>query len=191
MKDYKDRCCNGIGDKNQPKYMIVGMCGGRLGCIRTGIPFTKDGSGKLFIRAMKELGFTKSNEWDLDPVYENVYVTNLVKGTILADDGFNRNPTDSEIAYWWSEFIDEVVTIKPEHIVAVGNLVYGYLKDSHKFSDIHDIWHIKHPSYYLRHGALGKARPAWNEMLEEYTLVIGVNDRNGERVQGNLHKNKV
>ena len=79
-RNYKDKICDGIGDKDHPKYMLVGMCGGRLGCIQTGVPFTRDGSGKLLIRTLNELGYTKDYEWNENPQYDNLYVTNLVKG---------------------------------------------------------------------------------------------------------------
>ncbi len=171
VKDYKTKCCEGIGDKNGPKYMLVGISGGRLGCILTGVPFTRDASGRLLIRVLKELGYTKSLEWDEKPVYTNVYVTNLVKGVILDCYGNNRKPDSIEIEYWIPEFKKEVAKVKPKQIVAVGKVVLETLEKT----DIKCDLIVKHPSYYARNGALGKSRPSWGNMLSEYALVLGLN----------------
>ena len=170
-RTYKDKICDGTGDKNNPEYMLVGMCGGRLGCIQTGIPFTRDGSGKLLIRTLNELGYTKDYEWNENPQYKNIYVTNLVKGFILGPDGNNRAPTYDEIQYWMEPFMEEIQDVNPKVVVAIGHVVEKAL--THKIYK--PLLFVKHPSYYLRNGALGKANTAWQTMLEEYTKVLGVN----------------
>lgn len=171
-KDYTTKCCEGVGDKNNPKYMLVGISGGRLGCIQTGVPFTRDASGKLLIRVLHELGYTYNLEWDEKPIYSNIYVTNLVKGVILDQDGNNRTPYESEINYWVPMFKKEVQEVKPEKMVAIGRIVLETFRNigiKHSLS-------LKHPSYYARNGALGKSRAAWSEMLTEYTSVLGLNN---------------
>ncbi len=173
-RNYKDKICDGIGDKNSPRYMLVGMCGGRLGCIQTGVPFTRDGSGKLLIRVLNELGYTKDYEWNENPQYHNIYVTNLVKGVILGDDGNNRAPTYDEIQYWTEAFINEIKEVNPRYVVAIGHVVETAISPR---VDNAILLFLKHPSYYLRNGALGKANNAWAKMLEEYTKVLGENDR--------------
>lgn len=175
--DYKTKICDGIGDRDSPKHMLVGMCGGRLGCIQTGVPFTRDGSGRLLIRVLKELGYTSSFERDEKPEYHNVYVTNLVKGVILNECGNNRVPNETEIEYWLPSFLNEVNFVKPKHTVAIGSVVFSTLLrvDS---GDIHPpLLSVRHPSYYLRNGALGKANQAWKDMLEEYKNILGYNEK--------------
>lgn len=177
-RTYKDKICDGIGDKNSPKYMLVGMCGGRLGCIQTGVPFTRDGSGRLLIRVLNELGYTDSFERDEKPVYRNMFVTNLVKGVILGDCGNNRVPTTEEIDYWRQAFYNEVAEVKPRQLVAIGRTVFEALNGIVDTSQgKYPLLFVRHPSYYLRNGALGKSRPAWFEMLKEYTMVLGRNDK--------------
>ena len=183
--DYRTKCCSGVGDTDKPKYMLVGMCGGRLGCIQTGVPFTKDGSGRLLIRVLKELGYTQSYERDEKPVYNNIYVTNLVKGVILENGGNNRIPTDMEIEFWKEDFLAEFGKVNAQKIVAIGHLVESHLEKMIDFfhhcefcednSKGSRLLFLKHPSYYLRHGALGKSKPAWTEMLAEYKDILGVN----------------
>jgi len=172
--DYTTKCCEGIGDKNNPKYMLVGISGGRLGCIQTGVPFTKDASGKLLIRVLHELGYTHSLEWDENPIYNNIYVTNIVKGVILDPDGNNRIPSESEINYWVPSFKREIDQVKPKVIVAIGRIV----SDTFRNIGIRHTLSIKHPSYYARNGALGKSRASWSEMLTEYTAILGINKHN-------------
>lgn len=175
-RDYKTKICDGIGDKESPKYMLVGMCGGRLGCIQTGIPFTRDGSGKLLIRVLNELGYTKDYEWNESPVYNNVFVTNIVKGVILKEDGNNRVPTYEEIVYWKNTFIDEIILVKPKVIVAIGRIVYNHINTFVTIGGNNPkVLFVRHPSYYLRNGALGKSTEAWNMMVNEYTNVLGPN----------------
>ncbi len=185
LRDYKTKICDGIGDKDHPKYMLVGMCGGRLGCIQTGVPFTRDGSGKLLIRVLNELGYTKDYEWNENPQYKNIYVTNLVKGVILGTDGNNRAPTDDEIQYWMKSFIEEIVEVNPEHVVAIGHVVESAIEkvihnctfcEGETFTN-YEVLFVKHPSYYLRNGALGKANNAWKSMLDEYTKILGKNEK--------------
>ncbi len=172
-RDYTNKICSGIGDKNHPRYMLVGMCGGRLGCIQTGVPFTRDGSGKLLIRVLNELGYTKDYEWNEQPKYNNIYVTNLVKGVILGDDGNNRTPTYDEIQYWMEAFLNEIKEVNPRYVVAIGHIVEKAI--SPRVNNAMMLF-LKHPSYYLRHGALGKARGAWSQMLNEYTKILGKNE---------------
>jgi len=176
-RDYKTKICDGIGDTDHPKYMLVGMCGGRLGCIQTGVPFTRDGSGKLLIRVLNELGYTKDYEWNENPQYHNIYVTNLVKGVILGDDGNNRVPTYEEIMYWRNTFIDEITLVNPEYVVSIGMVVRNHIESFVSQGGNNPLLlFVKHPSYFLRHGALGKAKGAWTQMLKEYTNTLGVND---------------
>ena len=176
-RTYKDKICDGVGDKNGPKYMLVGMCGGRLGCIQTGVPFTRDGSGRLLIRVLNELGYTESFERDENPIYHKVYVTNLVKGVILDPFGNNREPNDIEIDYWRNHFLNEIADVRPRQVVAIGHLVYDAIKRMIDFGQgKHPLLLVRHPSYFLRNGALGKSTYGWEQMLNEYRNVLGYHD---------------
>lgn len=171
MEQYKIPICTGVGETKNPKYMLVGYYGGRLGCQKTGVPFTKDGSGKLFIRAMRSLGYTTAFDTDEAPWYKTVYVTNLVKSKCITEDGLNRDPNNDELHYWLGQFNLEHKRVAPHKVVAIGNVVYETLL----FGGYRDMLKIKHPSYYLRNGALRGSSNAWTNMLDEYTKVLGKN----------------
>ncbi len=173
IEDYKKPVSFGYGVQN-PKYMLVGISGGRLGCIQTGVPFTKDMSGRLFQRVMNRLGYSRTDEFSEKPEYDNIYVTNLVKGVVLTTDGNNRAPSNKEIRYWMSDMLDEIDRrIKPKFVIALGSVVYDYLKDE-TFSAM--LLKLKHPAWYGRMGALNEASIAWHDMVAEYTEVLGKND---------------
>lgn len=177
IPDYKLPACEGYG-MFEPKYMFIGISGGRLGCLDTGVPFTKDMSGRLFQRAMYRLGYSSTgDETTVKPVYSGIYVTNLVKGKILDSKGLNRAPKNHEIRYWMGDLLDEIVLVKPQKIVAVGSVVYDYLKDETWGDGLYDatLLKVKHPSWYGRKGALKNNSQAWIDMLEEYRYVLGEN----------------
>ncbi len=172
IEDYKKPVSFGYGVQN-PKYMLVGISGGRLGCIQTGVPFTRDMSGRLFQRVMNRLGYSRTDEFSEKPEYDNIYVTNLVKGVVLTTDGNNRQPKHREIRYWMGEMRLEVYKIMPEILVAVGSLVYDYLKAERIGPEV---LKVKHPAWYGRMGALNEASVAWHDMVSEYTEVLGKNE---------------
>lgn len=172
IPDYKKPVCAGYG-VIRPKYMFVGISGGRLGCIQTGIPFTRDMSGRLFQRVLGKLGYSKSDEFSENPELVNCYMTNLVKGKILTTTGCNRAPTNEEIRYWLDDFYEECWRITPQKIVAVGSIVYDYLKDEGFPAKV---LKVKHPSWYGRHGALDENNIFWKDMYNDYLEVLGKND---------------
>lgn len=169
IEDYKLQVSFGYGIF-KPQYMLVGISGGRLGCIETGVPFTKDMSGRLLQRALRRLGFAHTDEHSIKPVLDRIYLTNLVKGKILDSTGLNRAPNNMEIRYWMQDFRDEVEKVQPKIVVAMGSVVYDYLKDE-EFID--NLYKLKHPAWYGRMGALNEDSQAWEDMLEEYKSVLG------------------
>ncbi|GAI86895.1 unnamed protein product, partial [marine sediment metagenome] len=69
----------GYGDIDSPT-VFVGEAPGRDGCGYTGIPFTRDRSGKLYNWILNYLGVT----------LEDTYTTNIVKCWPADKDGKNR-----------------------------------------------------------------------------------------------------
>jgi len=65
------------------KIMFVGEAPGQNGCNITGMPFTRDRSGRYFQQCLQQARFN----------FEEVYTTNICK---CAPPG-NRNPEDKEI----------------------------------------------------------------------------------------------
>src|SRR3990167_6074622 len=99
--------CYGYGEM-PAKYMFIGLSAGKLGALITKVPFTKDGSGRLFQRMLNELGFSKSDEKSIKPELKNVFVSNLAKGRYIDEDGNNRLPTNDEIYDWYPYLESEI-----------------------------------------------------------------------------------
>lgn len=154
--------------------MFVGLSAGRLGALVTKVPFTKDASGRLLQRALKELNLSRSDELSLQPELVNCYVTNLVKGKCLDPNGNNRLPTVKEFEYWWSPtFIDEMMMVKPRRILALGNPVYQVFRRKLQLEQLHKVVQVKHPRYYASHGALShRLTKAFLDMTLEYRLAM-------------------
>jgi uracil-DNA glycosylase family 4 len=165
---YKIRSCEGYGELS-PKIMLVGISAGKLGALQTGVPFTKDGSGRLMQRVLKELGYSKSDEFSLKPELKRCWITNLVKGRLLDEKGNNRLPTQREIDFWWDDFCKEVDKVQPERIIAVGKLVFKELEGKFK-----NVTFVMHPRWYFSHGAINKETEGWKQMLYDYKQVIEI-----------------
>lgn len=162
--------CKGYGCIPAKTHMFVGISAGRLGALKTTVPFTKDASGRIFLRCLNRLGLSKSDEFSLKPELTDCYVTNLVKGRCLTDQGLNRLPTQDEIAFWFSEFNREIRSVRPQHIVALGGIVYSELVYRHFHYDYVG-WKaipLKHPRWYQAHGALALNSPSFQKMVSDY-----------------------
>lgn len=92
--------------------MFIGEAPGYNGCDITGIPFTRDPSGKLFQQMLSEVGWVK----------EDVYVTNVVK---CCPQG-NRDPTLTEIENCSIYLEYEIAKVDPQYIVLVGKPAMRY-----------------------------------------------------------------
>jgi uracil-DNA glycosylase len=147
--------------------MFVGISAGRLGALVTKVPFTKDASGRLLQRCLNTLGFSKSDEYSLQPELSNCYVTNLVKGRILDKDGLNRLPTVKEVEYWWPTFLEEYYKVQPQRILSLSQFVYQELR-------IRGIRSVKlnHPRWYQSHGALTLHSFSFQKMVEDYRKAL-------------------
>lgn len=150
-------------------FMFVGISAGRLGALVTKVPLTKDASGRIFQRCLKELGLSDSDELSVKPSLKNCYITNLVKSRVLTEEGLNRLPTVREMIDWFPTFRDEVKKVQPRKIVVLGNLVGEFLKRT----EFHfSVVIVKHPRWYQSHGALNPNSSAFFIMVHEYGKIL-------------------
>lgn len=167
------RCENLVKSRNRavPGYGFVnanifflGLAPGRLGADSTGIPFTKDSSGRLFQLALSSSGISMEpnglvqNENEL-----RAYVTNLVKCNPKNDKGNNRYPSKLELDNC-NEFLKhEMRLIHFDVIVPLGRLSTEIVLNQkcNKFISMHNLpihangsWCIPfiHPSFVARGG---------------------------------------
>lgn len=178
---FKTEACKGYGSK-PAKIMLVGISAGKLGALQTEVPFTKDMSGRLFQRALFQIGLSKTaDEKTLKPELVNCYVTNLVKGRILNDKGNNRLPTPSEIAYWIPVLQKEIDEVNPKVIIALGDLVWKAMTYHNSRGEL--TFNIgtylrkgTHPRAYGSRGAIStvspKGKAAFEKMVREYRGLI-------------------
>lgn len=146
-------------------FMFVGISAGRLGALVTKVPFTKDASGRIFQRCLNRLGFSKSDEFSLQPELTNCYVTNLVKSRVVTEKGLNRLPTMREMIDWLPYFREEVKQVKPKKVLCLGSLVCGFLRRN---TEALPLVSLKHPRWYQAHGALNADSEAFAEMVKDY-----------------------
>ena len=92
--------------------MIIGEVPSRLGGDITGVPFTKDRSGKLLREMLREVG--------LDD--DDVYITNIVKCNMRDAKGCNRPPNATEIENCRPFYRQEIELVSPKVIVTLGGL---------------------------------------------------------------------
>lgn len=166
-----EKWCEGYGSK-PAQYMFVGISAGRLGAIKTRVPFTKDTSGRLLQRCLGKLGLSKSDEYSIEPNLTNTYITNFVKGVCLTDQRLNRIPTEKTFEFWWPTLKEEIEEVKPKIILALGKIVFEHLK-IHPFtsSAATEIKYVKHPRWYASHGALAN-ETKFNQMVEDYSKAL-------------------
>lgn len=103
-------------------FLFVGLAPGRNGAEKTGIPFTKDKSGRLFrkmISILEEKGLTVS-------------VTNIVKCNPLDKNKNNRNPTPFEIRQCSLHLEREIELVRPKMIIILGKVTEKFLNISHE-----------------------------------------------------------
>lgn len=167
LEPYQIRSCEGYGTL-LPKIMLVGISAGKLGALQTGVPFTKDSSGRLMQRVLRYLGYSESDEKSLEPKLKQCWITNLVKGRLLDKKGNNRLPTKEEINYWWDDFCKEVNQVQPEKIIAVGKLVFRELE-----GQFPNVSFVNHPRWYASHGAINYKSVYWQIMINDYRKVLG------------------
>lgn len=175
LKPYQVKSCEGFGVKDC-RFMFVGISAGKLGALKTNVPFTKDGSGRMLQRTLKALGLSKSDEFSLKPELVDCWITNLVKGRILDDKGNNRLPNQIEINYWWNDFVNEFETVNPKTIVAVGKLVYDMIRNNMSYHIQKDVRVVMHPRWYFSHGGIKDGSKASLQMIQDYRKVLDIGD---------------
>lgn len=157
--------CEGYGPIPS-EFMFVGISAGRLGALQTHVPFTKDASGRLFQRCLKELGLSQSDEFSLHPML-SCYITNLVKGRCLTPEGLNRLPTYKEMLFWAPTFVREVEVVKPEAILCLSQQVYDFVRFRYpKLAK-----QLRHPRWYQAHGAISN-QTAFQMMVRDWSEVL-------------------
>lgn len=157
----RNKAVPGYGFKNTDIF-FVGLAPGRLGADNTGIPFTKDSSGKLFQLALSSSGISmEPNGLVQDENMIKAYVTNLVKCNPKDSKGNNRYPSQEEINNCKCYLDMEMNSINYDVIVPLGKLATENILNQKcsKFSSIHnkpiklkEFYCIPfiHPSYVAR-----------------------------------------
>jgi len=166
--------CEGYGC-SPAKYMFIGISAGRRGALLSKVPLTKDASGRLFQRCLGRLGLSSSDEFSIKPELNDTYITNLVKGRCLTENGLNRLPTDDEVAYWAPLLIDEIKKIQPKVLGLLGDFVqkksvvipWPLIRDKHIGLGL-----FYHPRWYASRGALKIGSPAFEQMVTEYAAEL-------------------
>lgn len=170
--------CRGWGPV-PARFMFVGISAGRLGAIKTQVPFTKGPSGRLLQRCLGRLGLSESDEFSVGPHLVDCYLTNFVKGVCLTEKGLNRLPTDSEFEFWWPELAREIHQVKPKVLIALGDDVHEKLSACLARQmpvitlDYERLVKLKHPRAYGSHGALSNRR-AFVTMVTDYQEALGL-----------------
>ena len=178
---YQIEACKGYGCI-PAKVMLVGISAGKLGALQTEVPFTKDMSGRLLQRTLHRIGLSKTaDEKTVAPELVDCYITNLVKGRILDDNGNNRLPYPSEVAYWIPKLQDEVDAVRPKIILALGQFVWNAMQYYQaqgmlSFNIGTYFRRANHPRGYGSHGAISltspKGKAAFERMVAEYRGLI-------------------
>ena len=152
------------------KIMFVGEAPGQAGCNITGIPFTRDRSGRYFQLCLQQARFN----------FEEVYTTNICK---CSPPG-NRNPDDKEIENCLPYLKNEIKWVKPEIVVCLGRVASKIFLGTNSFSVIADEGSIQpsgvewfkgkvivmpHPAYILRKGKEESKR-----YMDEFKLIFNM-----------------
>lgn len=171
-------CCN-----IDSEIMFIGEAPGRFGAGMTGVPFTKDRSGVLFIKLLDAAGFTQ----------DDVYVTNAVK----CCPENNRTPKTNEVKNCFNFMNAEIDVVQPKMIVLMGKtafeafrLNYPEFKDKRAFDYFstavgtwfrvnHTFYVTYHPAYYLRTGKIPLAIKHFKYLREIYDITVrgGANEK--------------
>lgn len=169
LKKERGLTCNevvhGYGNVNA-EILIVGEGPGQNGAAITGIPFTKDQSGKRMQIALIKCELSESNENDVEtnknfiPTLKNAYITNLYRFY-----GYNnlKGLSKKKLLDCSSEHLKEEKEKlrKVKHIIPVGKKA----QDSIKRIFHQNIPYVEHPS--TRNG---KTLNQWVELFIKYYL---------------------
>ncbi|WP_321429825.1 uracil-DNA glycosylase [uncultured Methanolobus sp.] len=142
--------------------LFIGLAPGRYGADKTGKPFTKDASGKIFQTALSLSDMSmEPNGLDQREELLKAYVTNLVKCNPRDEKGNNRYPTSDEVENCLEYLHDELDLINAPVVVPLGKLSTEHVtgRKCKKLSSLHNVpirmekfWCVPflHPSYVAR-----------------------------------------
>jgi DNA polymerase len=120
-----DRCPALAANRRQvvPGYGVhpariawLGEAPGRLGADRTGVPFTRDRSGRRLQALLIRLGLAAGEDPAAEAPRLSTFVTNLVRCNPPA----NRTPTTAEVANCHSFLTAELEQVRPDILVTLG-----------------------------------------------------------------------
>ncbi len=167
----------GYGDFNAD-VMFIGEAPGRYGANITGVPFTKDRSGRLLQEILCQMGFSTSKPESERPDLKRVYITNIVKCNPQKLDGTNRCPTKNEINNC-TDYLDlEINIIQPKLIVTLGlpsskiilkdrtKIIFGEFIE-YKNYHVFPLWH---PAFIIRGGGYQKINK--ERYISEFLKII-------------------
>jgi uracil-DNA glycosylase len=125
-------------------------------------------AGQLLTKIIATMGFAR----------DGVYIANILKcrpDTPGASSG-NRPPTPTEMQTCLPYLVEQIETIQPRVLVALGaTAVEGLLGFRGTMRDLRGKWHsyqetplmiTYHPSYLLRNQSLSEKRKVWEDMLQ-------------------------
>lgn len=119
----RHRVVNGYGEV-PAQVMFVGEAPGRLGADVTGVPFTRDRSGRRLQALLIHLGLSLETDPASErPRLQRCYLTNAVR----CNPPNNRRPNAREIAACQPYLIQEIAAVRPLILVPVGLLATGLI----------------------------------------------------------------
>jgi len=128
LVESRRRIVHGYGDPNAD-FLFIGEAPGVKGADVTGIPFTRDRSGKRLQRLLIRVGLSaETDEACETPRLVNCYVTNLVR---CCPPG-NRNPTQAEIDNCGRYLEAEILHIAPKVVVSIGNYATRWIFEKYQ-----------------------------------------------------------
>ena len=174
----RSRSVPGYGD-SKPEILFIGEAPGRHGADMTGVPFTRDRSGRLFLKMLGAIGLTCSSPDQEAPILYKAFVTNIVKCNPRGNDGTNRPPTKQEISNCSDFLKDEIRILAPKIIVPLGipaaKQILGDQFESEGFGKpvLQDnvwVFPLWHPAFVVRGG--GRMRMNERKYMKEFAKLM-------------------
>ncbi|SRR5579862_1292475 len=125
-------------------------------------------AGQLLTKIIETMGYSRGD----------VYIANVLKCRPDTPPGSpgNRRPTPEEMATCLPYLVEQIESIQPKVLVALGGVAMeGLLGDVRPMRELRGRWHAfrgipvmatYHPSYLLRNQSPGEKRKVWEDMLE-------------------------
>ena len=102
------------------RVLFVGEAPGTHGADQTGVPFTRDRSGKRLQQVLIDLGLSSETDPRAEHPQLQCYVTNVVRCNPPA----NRRPMPAEIAACLPALWSDLAAVQPEFVIPVGGLAW-------------------------------------------------------------------